>query len=91
MIGFLSGHRIFELSPYSFMGRFDNGEERQIDSVRVMRQNAPEQTCYLADVEGDVMIFGDKSAVALCPCSAGQKEALSAFRKAVPITWFLVI
>lgn len=92
VLGFLSQHRVFTIKPWDFTGRFDNGEERVVSSHQVRRHDEEESEArWLADVEGEVMIFSHTNAEFLCSSSASSEDALSAFRKAVPLRWFLVI
>lgn len=92
VLGFLSRHRVFTIKPWDFTGRFDNGEERVINAYQVERDGDDENDArWLADVEGEVMIFSHTNAELLCSSSASSEDALSAFRKAVPLRWFLVI
>lgn len=92
ILGFLSEQRAFTVKPWDFTGRFDNGEERVINAYRVHRETDDESDDrWIADVEGDVTVFTTGNAEAICPSSSGYDIAMSAFRKAAPLRWFLVI
>jgi hypothetical protein len=92
VLGFLARHRAFRVRSWRFAGRFDNGVEAEIPGWRVDRDGGTDDDMVvLADVEGDLMLFRPTGCQTLCTCGAAASEGLSAFRRAVPASWFLVI
>jgi hypothetical protein len=92
VLGHLAARTGFSIQSWDFTGRFDDGQERVIKGQRVDHAVAGEvETRWLADVEGEVWLFSETNAGAICACSAGVAAALAAFRSAVPLRWSLVI